>query len=1184
MPTPFVHLHVHTEYSLLDGACQITRLVEKAKALGQTAVAVTDHGVMYGAVDFYKAAKKAGVKPIIGCEVYVAPRTRFDREHRVDNAPYHLVLLCENETGYQNLIKLVSLGFTEGFYGKPRIDRGLLEQYHEGLLCLSACLAGEVPRRLEAGDYEAAKEAATFYRDLFGPDRYFIELQNHGIPEQQQILPLLVRLARELEVGLVATNDAHYIDKADAKTQNILVCIQTNHTLEDENNLEFPTEEFYIKSGDEMAEVFSAYPQALENTVRIAERCQFDFVFHQLKLPYYSNPEGIDNAVYFRRLCEEGLLRRYGDPPPAEVRERLEYEIGVIAQMGYIDYFLIVWDFIHYAKSRDIPVGPGRGSGAGSLCAYCMGITGIDPVKYNLLFERFLNPERVSMPDFDIDFCYVRRQEVIDYVVGRYGEDHVAQIITFGTMAARAAVRDVGRVMALPYATVDAVAKQIPRALNITLDQALQESGGLRELYNADIQVHELIDTARKLEGFPRHASTHAAGVVITRERADQYVPLQKNEDAVVTQYTMKHLEELGLLKMDFLGLRNLTVIYDTAKTVQRVQPDFSLESIPLDYKPVYDMLSAGQGQGVFQFESAGIRQLLMNMKPERFEDLIAAVSLYRPGPMESIPRYLENKQHPERVRYRHPLLQDILDVTYGCIIYQEQVMQIFRVLAGYSYGRADLVRRAMAKKQHDVMEQERHHFIYGLTREDGTRECCGAVANGMSEADANALFDEMSDFASYAFNKSHAAAYALLAYQTAYFKLTHPKEYWASLLTSVLDWTPKVTEYIAECAKAGIKTLPPDVNESEESFTAVPEGIRFGLLAIKNVGVAFVRNLVAERRASGPFTSLYDFLYRAAGRECTRKTVESLVRAGALDRFGYNRRELLLGYEQLMDKVDARRKFEGVGQLGFFAMTDAADKGEELERREDFSHAERLRMEKETTGLYISGHPLGGYRDVAERLRADAIGEILTDENDEQYPDGAMVVLLGMVASKKEKTSRNGARMCFVEFEDESGQLELLVFPQTFARFGGLLAQEAVLVVQGKVSAREDEDKKVLVDTIVRVEEAASGALRRQGQTIPVPKAAGRAAGSADVPPGTAASAGGMRGLFLRLPTKDGPLFAKTTNLLEMMEGETPVYFRFQDTGKLLAAPRSMHTMMCPVLLSELERLCGAENVKYLN
>uniref|UniRef100_UPI003FEE2614 DNA polymerase III subunit alpha n=1 Tax=Candidatus Fimivicinus sp. TaxID=3056640 RepID=UPI003FEE2614 len=862
----FAHLHLHTEYSLLDGACRIGPLLDRAKELGQTAMAITDHGAMYGVIDFYRAARERGMKAIIGCEVYVAARTRHNKVHALDSERSHLVLLCENNIGYQNLIAMVSEAWIEGFYVKPRIDHELLEKHHEGIIALSACLAGEIPRALSRGDYEGAKETALWYDNLFGRGNYFLELQDHGLREQKQINPLIIRLSRETGIPLVVTNDTHYIYKEDARVQQVLICIQTNHTVGEETGLEFETQEFYLKSEEEMRALFPELPEAFDNTMKIAERCDVTFTFGETKLPHFEVPGGVDHFEYFTRMCETGLRERYGEHPRQDYIDRLHYELNVIHTMGYVDYYLIVHDFIHYAKSQGIPVGPGRGSGAGSIAAYCIGITGIDPMKYQLLFERFLNPERVSMPDFDIDFCYERRPEVIDYVVRKYGADHVAQIVTFGTMAAKAAIRDVGRALGVPYATADSIAKLVPYELNITLDAALKKSAELREQYDSSEQVRDLIDMARKVEGMPRHASTHAAGVVITRDPVSTYVPLARNDESIVTQFTMTTLEELGLLKIDFLGLRTLTVINDAEKMIRLREPDFDVNQISTKDEKVYEMFSSGQTEGVFQFESAGMRNVLMGLKPESLEDLIAVISLYRPGPMEAIPTYIENRHHPDRVRYKTPLLKDILDVTYGCMIYQEQVMQIFRKLAGYSYGRADIVRRAMSKKKHKVMEQERKNFIYGLVNEDGSVECEGAVKRGVDEKIANELFDEMSSFASYAFNKSHAAAYAYVAYQTAWLKCYYPCEFMAALLTSVLDSAGKVSSYIAECSRIHISVLPPHVNESLEGFTVADGRIRFGLLAVKNLGRGFIKGILEERKTGGPFTSFYSFCKRIYG------------------------------------------------------------------------------------------------------------------------------------------------------------------------------------------------------------------------------------------------------------------------------------------------------------------------------
>jgi DNA polymerase-3 subunit alpha len=969
--TSFTHLHVHTEFSLLDGACRLGRLAERAKELGMESLAITDHGVMYGAIDFYKQCKKHGIKPIIGCEVYVAPRTRHDKQHKVDSSPYHLVLLCKNEQGYRNLIKLVSHGFVEGFYSKPRVDRELLEKYHEGLICLSACLAGEVPRSLLANDFERAKEVSLYYYNLFGKGHYYIEIQNHGIDEQLQILPLLKRLSDETGIPLAATNDTHYVNREDAKAQEVLVCIQTNRTLAEGSGMEFATEEFYLKSGDEMLAAFGAYANEygcpIENTNKIAAMCELEFTFGETKLPHFTAPSGEENEAYFRALCYAGIKARYGESPGPAVLERLEYELSVIGKMGYTDYFLIVHDFIAYARGKGIPVGPGRGSGAGSIAAYLSGITGIDPLRYGLLFERFLNPERISMPDFDIDFCYERRQEVIDYVVEKYGADHVAQIITFGTLAARGSIRDVGRVLGMSYQSVDVIAKLIPFEPGMTIKRAREISRDLTALYESDPQAKTLLDMAQSLEGISRHASTHAAGVVITREPVDAYVPLQKNDASIVTQFPMGTLEELGLLKMDFLGLRTLTVISDAEKAIRLREPDFSIENVPLNDPGVFDMLSRGHTEGVFQFESSGMKNVLTQLKPDHFEDLIAVISLYRPGPMESIPTYIKCRHNPAAVTYKTPLLIPILKVTYGCIVYQEQVMQIFRELAGYSYGRADLVRRAMSKKKHDVMQRERVDFVKGC------------VANGVPERIADEIFDEMGSFASYAFNKSHAAAYALVAYQTAYLKAHYRREYMAALLTSVLDFTEKVIEYIAEARKLGIEVLPPDVNESGSGFTVVGGSIRFGLLAVKNLGRGFIAGLLQERE-KGPFEGLLDFLERMAGKELNRRVIENLIKCGALDCFGHRRSQMVMGYEKLLEDVEARKAANLSGQLDFFGGfggVPAIKSGYALPDIEEYPLMKRLADEKETTGLYISGHPAAAFDTLAKRLKLDQIARL---------------------------------------------------------------------------------------------------------------------------------------------------------------------------------------------------------------
>ena len=1146
----FVHLHVHTEYSLLDGACRIDRMFDRLKELGQTAIAITDHGVMYGCVDFYKAAKKAGVKPIIGCEVYVATRSRFDKVNRIDGSN-HLVLLCKNETGYKNLIKLVSAGFIEGFYSKPRVDKELLEQHHEGLVCLSACLAGEIPQALLAGDYEKSKAAALYFNDLFGQGNFYIEIQDHGIDAQQQILPLLIRLARETGIPLVATNDAHYLRKEDSKMQSILICIQTGKTVQDADKLEFETDEFYLKSTEEMYDLFSIAPDACENTVKIAEMCNFDFEFGVTKLPYFEAPDGMDNQVYFEKLCREGLVRRYGDGVTDEMRERLEYEIDVIRRMGYTNYYLIVFDFINYAKQQGIPVGPGRGSGAGSLAAYCVGITNIDPIRYNLLFERFLNPERVSMPDFDVDFCYERRQEVIDYVNEKYGHDHVAQIITFGTMAARAAIRDVGRVLGMPYAQVDSISKMVPMELKMTLNRALEVSPELKAQYEADPQVKELIDTAIKIEGMPRHASTHAAGVVITREAANEYVPLASNDGVPVTQFTMTTIEELGLLKMDFLGLRTLTVIKNAEEMVRRREPDFSMDNISYDDAATYDMLGRSETEGVFQLESTGMKQVLTGLQPKNLEDIIALISLYRPGPMDSIPTYLRNRHEPDKVRYKTPQLAHILDVTNGCIVYQEQVMQICRELAGFTLGQADLVRRAMSKKKHDVMEKERQHFV------------TGCAANGISEQAANDIFDDMSSFASYAFNKSHAACYAYVAFQTAYLKCHYPSEFMAALLTSVLDNTDKVIEYTGECQRLGIKVLPPSINVSDGGFTVDGKSIRFGLNATKNVGRNLIAAVVRERKEK-PFTSLYDFCRRLHGQELNRRAAESLVKCGAFDETGVSRKAMLENVDAIFKSVetDVGRNVEG--QLDLFSQLSgesAGTAGEDfhIEDHGEFPLPELLKMEKEVSGLYLSGHPLDGYRQQIQKIGACRIADLMGEEA-RRY-DGKHVNIVCAVIKSKFMTTRSNTMMAFTNVEDLSGTMEIIVFPKVLADCRSALQDNAVVVINGRVSVKEEENAKLVAEKITPIEEySANGAAApRPAQEKPARK-----------------------GMYLKVPSRSCPQFAKVENLLSIFEGPLPVYIYFEDQKQLTLAPRNLWSMEHELLTCELKRILGDGNVAF--
>ena len=1154
----FVHLHVHTEYSLLDGACRIPQLVARAKELGQTALAVTDHGTMYGVIDFYKECKKQGIRPILGCEVYVAARQLTDKVHGPDSEYHHLVLLCENEVGYQNLLKLVSTAWVDGFYIKPRVDHNLLEQHHEGLIALSACLAGEIPHAIARSDFAAARQLVQWYATTFGEGHFYLELQDHGIPEQKEVNAALVRLARETGLPLVATNDVHYIAKEDAKMQQVLTCIQTATTLDDPSPLNFETEEFYLKSGDEMAALFPQLPEAVENTRRIADQCDVTLTFGEIKLPAFDSPGG-DSDAYLEILCRQGMHRLYGDNPDKTVTDRLEYELSVIRRMGYADYYLIVADYVNYARTHDIPVGPGRGSGAGSLCAYCMGITLIDPLKYDLLFERFLNPERVSMPDFDVDFCTEKRQQVIDYVIDKYGADRVAQIITFGTMAAKAAVRDVARAMGLPYAVGDKVSKLIPQALNMTLDRALEENEKLRDLRDSDPQVKELIEMARKVEGMPRNASTHAAGVVIAPKPVSEYVPLCMNHEAVATQYAMHNLEELGVLKMDFLGLRNLTVIADAEKMIQNSHPEFRVADIPLDDRRVYEMLSAGQSDGVFQMESGGLKRVLMQLRPTRFEDLIAVISLYRPGPMDSIPRYIANSRKPSGVKYAHPLLEPILSVTYGCIVYQEQVMQVLQALAGYSFGRADLVRRAMAKKKHDVMEQERDIFVNGLV-EDGHVKVDGCVRRGVPAATANKIFDEMATFASYAFNKSHAAAYALVSYQTAYLKCLYPREYMAALLTSVLG-SGKVVTYIRECERMGIPVLPPTVNESHADFMVAGDHIRFGLLAVKNIGRGFVDVLVAEREKNGPYTGFYSFCKRlSAHREFNRLGLDSLIRCGALDGLGLNRRQMLQMAPQVMDQLDNQSRYAMDGQMGFFDAAEAA--GETPITPPDvpeLPYAQLLQMEKEATGLYMTGHPLTPYKDHYRPLGAHRLDRILAaaEEGGDRYRDGSTVKLLCMVGALRTQTTKSGARMAYAQLEDLYGSIEAVIFPKTLAQYEELLQAGAALLITGRLDITEDKDPKLLCE---RME--------------PVP------AEVPQTPKTSAASPNPRAGVYLRLPSTDCQEYETAYNALKSSHGTTPVYIRFVDTGKMVKTPKEWCVTPNAALIAHLKQVLGDSNV----
>lgn len=1160
----FVHLHLHTEYSLLDGACRIEQALDAAARMGQTALAITDHGAMYGVIDFYKAARKRGIKPIIGCEVYVAKRSRFDKVHYLDAENRHLVLLCENEIGYKNLMALVSKAWTEGFYSKPRVDFELLAQHHEGLIALSACLAGEIPRAFLANHPEEARNAARRYLDIFGAGNFYLEIQDHGLKEQKQTNPQIIALAEEMGIPLVVTNDCHYIAQEDSRMHKVLLCIQTNHTVEDPDTMEFGSDEFYLKSEEEMRALFPNHPEAADHTVEIAERCNLEIVFGKTKLPLFEAPNGEDSTAYFRRKCYEGLHEKYGAQPDASVVERLEYELGMIEKMGYVNYYLIVHDYVRYAKSVGIPVGPGRGSGAGSLAAYCIGITGIDPIRYHLLFERFLNPERVSMPDFDIDFSDERRQEIIDYVVRKYGSDRVAQIVAFDTMAARAAIRDVGRALAVPYAVVDSVAKLIPKILKVTIQSVLNAKPGDAEYsadfqarYASDPQIHELIDMARKIEGMPRHTTTHAAGVVITDIPVSEYVPLAKNDEATVTQYTMTALDELGLIKMDFLGLRNLSVIDDAEKMIRKNHPGCDIEHIPEDDQKVFSMISAGQTDGVFQFESPGMKRLLIQSRPESIEDLIAVISLFRPGPMSFIPMYVENRHHPERVKYRHPMLAKILDVTYGCVIYQEQVMQICRELAGYSLGRADVVRRAMSKKKADVMERERQIFIYGLTREDGTVEVDGCIRRGVDEETAKALWGEMESFASYAFNKSHAAAYSVVAYRTAWLKYYYPKEYMAALLTSVLDDNSKIVGYIAECSRLGIRVLPPHVNESVNGFNVSGGNIRFGLQAVKNLGKGFIHGLIQERELNGNYTSFYQFCKRMYGKDLNRRALESLIQCGALDHLGNNRREMLSVADGLLAALDETKRRNIEGQIGFFDLGAEASSGTKedtypIPSMPDVSEAERLAMEKEVTGLYLSGHPMAPYLSFyqgKEITRTD----ILADE-DGAVQDGDRVTVLGIITSVKFKATKSGGTMAFVILEDVFGSVEVLIFPNTLAEYSTMVSEGKVLRIYGRVSSSENRGVSIVCEKI-----------------LPPPSS-----GKAEEPRKRAS----RPGLYLRVEREDSDAYRKAMQYLAIFDGPTPLYILFEDTKKLKAAPAGKRVDINSVLLRELKTVLGEENV----
>ena len=1161
----FVHLHLHSEYSLLDGACRIKEIPRRAKECGHDAVALTDHGVMYGAVAFYKACRAEGIRPIIGCEVYVAPRSRFDKGS-ADAHPYHLVLLCQNEVGYRNLIEMVSRSFTEGFYSKPRVDMELLKDHAEGLIALSGCLAGRVQRLLVRGDYAEACKAAKELSVIFGKNNFYLEMQDHGIPEQKQILPMLHKLALECDIPMVATNDCHYLRREDAETQAVLLCIQTNNQLADGRPVGFETDEFYYKNTDEMRMLFGRYEDALENTVRIAERCNFDFDFSHTYLPKFPCPAGLTASGYLARLAREGFDRRAREGAldlshhdMEEYRSRMEYELSVIDTMGYSDYFLIVQDYVNYAKSKKIPVGPGRGSGAGSIVAFFLGITDVDSLRFDLLFERFLNPERVSMPDIDVDFCYNRREEVIAYVTERYGADHVSQIVTFNTLAAKAAIRDVGRALGMSYGDVDVVAKAVPRELGITIADALKLPD-LKALYTRP-EVKRLVDLAMALEGMPRNISIHAAGVVITENPLACYVPLSSSNGVLVTQYDMDTIAELGLLKFDFLGLRYLTIINDAVLQIRESDPDFNIERIPLDDPATYKLISRGMTSGVFQLESGGMRQMLMNLSPSGFDDIVAAIALYRPGPMDSIPTFIENRKNPDKILYRTPLIKPILRSTYGCVVYQEQVMQIFRLLAGYSFGHADVVRRAMSKKKAGVMEAEKDAFL------------AGCAQNGVAPDAAEAIFDDMADFAHYAFNKSHAAAYAVISYRTAYLKAHHPKAYFAALLTSELGNMPKIAEYIAELGKRGIRVLPPDINESEVVFHVSGEHIRFGLLALKNVGRNFLEAVVRERARGGAYRSFDDFLDRLSSGDLNKRQVESLIKAGAFDTLGIFRSRLMAVYEPMIDRLQSKNRSNLTGQLDMFSMPGTERPEIEYPDLREFGKGELLAQEKEAAGMYFSGHMLDGYSKALSDPDIMPIKEICaTDvEGDYLMADRAGVTVAGIITALKGKTTKNDERMAFFTIEDREGEVECLAFPKVFAKCSHEIRLDAVVRVEGTLSIKEDERPTVLVGTITPL-------LDDNAPPRVMPEAEVRVREQQRVQAAPAQMPRQPRILYLRVPSMEDERCKKALNMVEIFDGPLPV--SVYDASK--AAYQKLETGfdLTDFTLRELISILGKENV----
>lgn len=1149
----FTHLHVHSEYSLLDGACRIKDLAARIKDMGQTACAITDHGVMYGAVAFYKECKKQGIKPIIGCEVYVAPRTRFDKEHGVDSERYHLILLCKNETGYKNLCYMVSMGFVEGFYVRPRIDMDLLREHSEGLIAMSACIQGEIPRLIIEDRYDEAKSKALEMLEIFGEGNYYLEIQNHGLEDERIASAGLIRMSRETGIPLAATNDAHYLRRDDAYAQDVLMCIQTGKTIDDEDRMRFTGSELYLKTEAEMRVLFPECPEAFDNTNVIADKCNLDFEFGHYHLPEFKLPEGETSAKeYLEKLCLKGLKEIYGDREDA--KKQLFYELDMINRMGFTDYFLIVSDFVGFAKREGIPVGPGRGSAAGSVVSYCLGITEVDPIKYSLYFERFLNPERVSMPDIDMDFCERRRGEVVEYVKRKYGVDRVAQIITFNTLKARNAVRSVSKVLGLTFQEENELAKTIPNVLKMTISDALETSKQLRDMYENDERIKKVIDTAKAIEDMPKDSGTHAAGIVITKDPVYTYVPLAlaKKDNTIEAQYVMTTLEELGLLKMDFLGLRNLTIIDDAVKDIKKINPDFDIRKIPDDDKAVYEMLASGKTSGVFQLESTGMTGVCTSLKAKSIEDITAVIALYRPGPMDSIPRFLEYSAHPEKIKYKHPLLEPILNVTYGCIVYQEQVIEIFRKLAGFSLGQADLIRRAMSKKHQDEIERERSTFING----DPDRNICGALANGVPADVAGSIYDEILDFANYAFNKAHAVSYAIVAYQTAYLKYHYPRQYMAALMSSVLDSPDKVSEYTAECLGMGIKILPPDINESERHFTVVGDNIRYGLEAVKNIGGKFIDMVSRERKEGGRFTSFEDFCTRMYGGEFNKRAAESLIKSGAFDSLGANRRQLMEGCSAILDSVADSKRKNIDGQMDLFGGFGEEETHTSIKLPDvaEYSAQERMAMEREVTGLYLSGHPMDDYREEAKRLRAASISRIMAEYNDPpevpMFRDDMDITVAGVISSFKMKSTKNGTLMAYVTLDDGTGTIEMLCFQRTIDSDGGYIREGNIVYVRGRLSLRDEKEPQMVANFIRPITDLDS----MPGEKKP-PK---------------------ERKLYVRLKSENDPAFERIKLIMIMFPGTEQMVIYFEDTKRRVGKRCIIHS----ALVDELREMLGEENV----